>query len=103
MFIVYLLLSAASPDERDPDEQQKLQKYIDGLKKKRPSKTSTLFSAASKSAVGRATFLSFDVLWLPSFPSVFTDSASCAERGSASRHLGLYVAKRSGTLQTSSV
>ena len=57
-----LLHPAASHDELDLDEQQKEQKYFDGLKRKRPSKTSTHSAAASTSAVGRATIPSSDVV-----------------------------------------
>ena len=64
-----LLLSAASHDELDLNEQQKVQKYIDGLKRKRPSKTST--PAASTSAVGRATIPSSDVVLAAFVPVCF--------------------------------
>ena len=57
-----LLLPAASHNELDLDEQQKGQKHIDGLKRKRPSKTSTPSAAASTSAVGHATLPSSDIV-----------------------------------------
>ena len=65
-----LLLPAASHDELDLNEQQKVQKYIDGLKRKRPSKTSTP-APASTSAVGRATLPSSDVVLAAFVPVCF--------------------------------
>ena len=53
------LLLATSHDELDPEEQQKVQKYINGLKRKHSSKTSIHFSASlTSSEVGSATLLS---------------------------------------------
>ena len=47
-----------------------MQKYIDGLKRKRPSKTSTP-AAASTSAVGRTTLPSSDVVFAAFVPVCF--------------------------------
>ena len=59
----FLLVPAASHDELEPGELQKVQKFIDGLKRKRPAKPSTPSAAStSTSSVGRAMLPSSDVV-----------------------------------------